>query len=56
MMIVGVFAGSALWWLLPSGGVHLVRHRLKPSIYTGISRIAGMALIGFALWQLMSLL
>lgn len=56
VMIVGVFAGSALWWLLLSSGVHLVRHRLKPSIYTGISRIAGIALIGFALWQLMSLL
>jgi threonine/homoserine/homoserine lactone efflux protein len=30
IVVAGVFVGSALWWLLLSGGVALIRHKLKP--------------------------
>ena len=51
-MVAGVFFGSALWWLILTGSITLVRHRLKESTLTLISRGAGALLIGFAGWQI----
>ncbi|MEK8036689.1 MAG: LysE family transporter, partial [candidate division NC10 bacterium] len=30
VLVLGVFAGSALWWLVLSGAVGLLRHRVTP--------------------------
>lgn len=51
-LIAGVFVGSGLWWVILSGGVGLVRHRLSPGVLQWINRLAGLILIGFglALW------
>lgn len=51
-MVAGVFFGSALWWLILTGSITLVRHKLKESALTLISRGAGALLIGFAGWQI----
>ncbi len=51
-MVGGVFFGSALWWLILTGSVTLVRNRIKESTLDLISRIAGMLLLGFAGWQI----
>ncbi len=47
-LVLGVFAGSALWWLTLSGVVNLVRHRLAPDALRWINRGSGAILIGFA--------
>ena len=47
-MVIGVFCGSALWWLVLTGSVTLVRHKLKQSTLALISRGAGLFLLGFA--------
>ena len=51
-MVAGVFCGSALWWLILTGSITLIRHKLKDSTLTLISRGAGALLIGFAGWQI----
>lgn len=52
VMVLGVFFGSALWWLALSLGVATVRHRLETHTLHWIDRTAGVALLGFAAWQL----
>lgn len=55
-VVLGVFAGSMLWWCLLSGGVALLRHRLPDAFAIWVSRISGGILIGFGLWAVGSLL
>ncbi|PFH10770.1 threonine/homoserine/homoserine lactone efflux protein [Collimonas sp. PA-H2] len=52
IMVLGVFCGSAFWWLLLACGVATVRHKIGPGTMTLINRIGGCILLGFAGWQL----
>ena len=54
LLVLGVFAGSASWWLLLSGGVSLVRHRLSARILGWINRAAGLIIGAFGLIALAS--
>lgn len=47
--VAGVFIGSLLWWALLSGGIAALRHRVSAEIRRWINRIAGLALILFAI-------
>ena len=56
LLVMGVFLGSAAWWLLLSGAVGLVRERLNPGILRWVNRLSGLILVLFgaaALWQAM---
>ncbi len=53
-LVLGVFAGSLLWWLLLVGGVGLLRGRLTPAALGGINRVSGALVAGFGLWALAS--
>lgn len=55
-IVAGVFIGSALWWLLLSGGVSLLRHRLSNAAMGWINRSAGILLFTFGAVALLSLL
>lgn len=46
--VAGVFAGSLLWWAVLSGAVSLLRQRISDESRHWINRIAGFALIVFA--------
>jgi len=48
-LIFGVFAGSALWWLLLSGGVALIRDRLPHGALALVDWLSAAILAGFAL-------
>jgi arginine exporter protein ArgO len=48
-LIAGVFVGSALWWLLLSGGVSLFRTRFRPSGLRWVNPISGAMIAGFGL-------
>ena len=50
-----VFIGSAIWWLLLSGGVSLVRHKLKPETMRWINYGSGAFLSAFGIYALVSL-
>lgn len=53
LMVLGVFAGSALWWLLLSGGVSLARHHLPLAALHGVRRLSAVVLAGFGAWALL---
>lgn len=55
VMVAGVFAGSALWWLSLAGAVSCLRERMDPRWELGISRLAGAFLLGLGFWQLAAL-
>ena len=52
MLVAGVFAGSALWWLALSTAVSLIRHRLAPSVLVWINRASGAAIMAFGILAL----
>jgi threonine/homoserine/homoserine lactone efflux protein len=56
MLVLGVFLGSAFWWLLLSGGVGLFRQALTPERLRWVNRLSGAMLAGFGLLALVSLL
>ena len=55
-LVLGVFLGSALWWLVLTGGIAIARRRLTSRLLRSINRLSGLALLGFGLMALVSLL
>lgn len=47
MMVLGVFLGSATWWLALSTGVGLLREKFTPTLLTWVNRLAGMVIFAF---------
>jgi threonine/homoserine/homoserine lactone efflux protein len=54
MLVLGVFAGSALWWLMLSGGVGLFRERFSARELQWVNRFSGVIILGFGLVALLS--
>lgn len=55
LLVAGVFAGSALWWLLLSGGASLLRGRMTPAALRWVNVVAGAIILGFGVLALGSL-
>ena len=51
-MVLGVFLGSASWWLLLSCGVGSMRSRVKEGWMKGINRVSGGVLFAFGVYAL----
>ena len=51
-LVIGVFLGSALWWLILSHGVGLLRSRLGPNWTQMINRLSGCIILAFGLYAL----
>jgi len=51
-VVAGVFMGSAIWWLMLSGGIAMVRHKLKPDTLKWINYGSGAFLCAFGLYAL----
>jgi threonine/homoserine/homoserine lactone efflux protein len=56
ILVLGVFVGSGLWWLLLSGGVSFLRGQFTPQRLRWINRISGVILIAFGVLALSSTL
>lgn len=54
LLIVGVFCGSLLWWLLLSAGVSLFRDRFSATGLEWAGRISGAIIIGFGVLTLLA--
>jgi arginine exporter protein ArgO len=52
---LGVFLGSALWWLLLSSGVSFFKHRINRKFLTIINRLSGVIILMFAAMSLYGL-
>jgi threonine/homoserine/homoserine lactone efflux protein len=48
-LVVGVWLGSVVWWILLTGGASRLRQRLTPSIIRGFGLASGIALVAFGL-------
>lgn len=49
VLVLGVFLGSALWWLFLSGSVSLLRSRIKPTHMCWLNRLSGIVLLVFGI-------
>ncbi|MCX6033336.1 MAG: LysE family translocator [Chloroflexi bacterium] len=54
LTVLGVFLGSAFWWLLLSGGVSLLRNRFDHRAMRWVNRLSGAVILGFGLLALLS--
>jgi len=55
ILVLGVFTGSALWWLALSGGVGMFRAKFTPDWLRWVNRISGAVITTFGLLALLSL-
>jgi len=56
LIVAGVFVGSAAWWLILVLGAAALRARLTPRLLRAINVISGVTILGFAVWQLATLM
>lgn len=52
IFVVGVFAGSALWWIFLSSLVTLFKKHVTPAWMLGINRVSGAVIVAFGLYSL----
>ena len=52
LVVLGVFAGSASWWLILAAGAGALRGRIGPKLFRAINLVSGLSILGFAIWQL----
>lgn len=55
LTVVGVFLGSAMWWVILSGGVNLLRARFDARAMRWVNVVSGLLLLGFAAFALATL-
>jgi threonine/homoserine/homoserine lactone efflux protein len=55
VLVAGVFLGSALWWLLLSSGVALLRSQVSSAWMQTVNRFSGGVLFAFGLYALSTL-
>jgi len=56
VLVLGVFTGSVLWWLVLSTMASLFRTRLNAGAMQWVNRISGIVITGFGLLALLSLI
>jgi len=55
VLVLGVFLGSALWWVTLSSGVSILRTKLNMQALRWVNRISGAIIITFGVLALLSL-
>ena len=56
LVVLGVFLGSASWWIVLSAGAGWLRSRIGPRLFRAINVVSGLSILGFAAWQFAALL
>jgi threonine/homoserine/homoserine lactone efflux protein len=56
LVVLGVFLGSASWWVLLAAGAGWLRDRVGPKLFRVINVVSGLTILGFAIWQLAAVL
>ena len=52
LLTLGVFAGSASWWLILTWVVSALRARVTVGALTWVNRVSGIVLLGAAIWSI----
>jgi|CXWL01.1.fsa_nt_gi threonine/homoserine/homoserine lactone efflux protein len=56
LVVLGVFIGSAGWWILLAAGAGWLRERIGPRLLRTINIVSGLSILGFAAWQFAAIL
>jgi threonine/homoserine/homoserine lactone efflux protein len=56
LVVLGVFLGSASWWLILAAGAGWLRGRIGPSLVRAVNVVSGISILGLAAWQLAQIL
>ena len=56
LVVLGVFLGSASWWILLAVGAGWLRARIGPRLFRAINIVSGLSILGFAVWQFATIL
>jgi threonine/homoserine/homoserine lactone efflux protein len=56
LIVAGVFAGSAAWWVILVAGAAALRARLSTRLLRAINVVSGVTILAFAAWQLAALM
>ena len=56
ILVIGVFTGSALWWLTLSGITGLIRRKFNTTHLAWVNRVSGVVILGFAVYIIMGLI
>jgi threonine/homoserine/homoserine lactone efflux protein len=55
LIVLGVFLGSAAWWMILAASAARLRGRMRPQLARAINAVSGASILGFAAWQLAAL-
>ena len=55
-VVLGVFLGSASWWIVLATGAGWLRGRIGPRLLRAVNVISGVSILGFAAWQFAAIL
>jgi len=55
LLVLGVFLGSALWWLILSGIAGMLRRKMGHGLLRWVNIIAGLVITSFGLFSILSL-
>lgn len=55
LVTLGVFLGSAAWWVILAASAGKLRARLGPQLARAINVVSGASILGFAAWQIAAL-
>jgi threonine/homoserine/homoserine lactone efflux protein len=56
LLVAGVFLGSALWWVVLTGGASVILAKFSTEHWRWINRISGIVLVGFGFIALVGLI
>jgi threonine/homoserine/homoserine lactone efflux protein len=51
-LVLGVFVGSAAWWLVLAGAIGAIRTRLTPRVFRGVNVLSGLVIVAFGVQSL----
>jgi putative LysE/RhtB family amino acid efflux pump len=52
LMLSGIFMGSFFWWLILTGSITAIKHKLPPAWIRNIRKVSCLILVGFGLYAL----
>ncbi len=55
LMVMGVFTGSATWWLILSAATGILRHKMRETKLAWVNKISGLVITAFGVSALLSL-
>lgn len=56
MLVIGVFIGSILWWIILAGMVNFFRHKINIQKIDIINKIAGIIIFSFGIFSLLEVM